>query len=76
MALFTHRIICRYIRRGIVMIDETRLRACEKELQDLKIHMTLLLDILKFEKELPILGPGRFENFVNSLRQALAHPHL
>lgn len=58
------------------MIDETRLRACEKEIQDLKIHMTLLLGILKFEKELPILGPERFEKFVNSLRQALAEPNL
>lgn len=58
------------------MIDETRLRACEKEIQDLKIHMTLLLGILKFEKELPILGPQRFEKFVDSLRQALAEPNL
>ena len=58
------------------MIDETRLRACEKEIQDLKIHMTLLLGILKFEKELPILGAERLEKFVNSLRQALAEPNL
>lgn len=58
------------------MIDETRLRACEKEIQDLKIRMTLLLGILKFEKELPILGPPRFEKFVDSLRQALAEPNL
>ena len=58
------------------MIDETRLRACEKEIQELKIHMSLLLNVLKFEKELPVLGPGRFENFVNSLRQALAEPNL
>jgi hypothetical protein len=58
------------------VIDETRLQTCEKELQHLKIHMTLLLNVLKFEKELPILGPGRFENFVNTLRQALAEPNL
>jgi DNA-binding SARP family transcriptional activator len=58
------------------VIDETRLRACEKEIQELKIHMSLLLNVLKFEKELPVLGPGRFENFVNSLRQALAEPNL
>jgi hypothetical protein len=58
------------------MIDETRLRACEQEIQDLRIHMTLLLKVLKCEKELPILGPVRFENFVNSLRQALAEPNL
>jgi len=58
------------------VIDETRLQACEKELQDLKIHMTLLLNVLKSEVELPILGPGRLENFVNSLRQALAEPNL
>jgi hypothetical protein len=58
------------------VIDETRLQTCEKELQHLKIHMTLLLDVLQFEKELPILGPGRFENFVNTLRQALAEPNL
>jgi hypothetical protein len=38
--------------------------------------MTLLLDLLKFEKELPILGPGRFENFVNSPRQALAEHNV
>lgn len=58
------------------MIDETRLRACEREIQDLEIHVTLLLGVLKFEKELPILGPGRFEDSVNSLRQALAEPNL
>jgi hypothetical protein len=56
--------------RRYFVVDETTLWACEKEIQDLKIHMTLLLDVLKFEKELPILGPMRFENFLNSLRQS------
>jgi hypothetical protein len=56
--------------------DEIRLRACEKEIEKLKIEVTLLLSALKFEKGLPILGPGRFEEFANALKQAWAEAGL
>jgi hypothetical protein len=56
--------------------DETRLEACEKEVQKLKIQVAVLIDALKSEDVLPILGPERFEKFARVLKQALAEADL
>jgi hypothetical protein len=56
--------------------DETRLEACEKEVQKLKIQVAVLIDALKSEDVLPILGPERFETFAKVLKQAWAEADL
>jgi hypothetical protein len=56
--------------------DETRLEACEKEAQKLKIQVAVLIDALKSEDVLPILGPERFEKFAKVLKQAWAEAGL
>jgi hypothetical protein len=56
--------------------DETRLEACEKEIQRLKIQVAVLIDALKSEDVLPILGPERFEKFAKVLKLAWAEANL